>query len=133
MFFWPLGIFSFSGRGSFFVLSAPWHAESPPGPGTQVWALAEVRSSCSGGFEVTRPLGEGFRPPRAIQAHANPRTGLTNTRRLIQVQTNVRRLTCDIWDLECRQCLQTLLDDGKVKRMSGSSPGVDLVFHLSSY
>ena len=28
---------------------------------------------------------------------------------------NVRRLTYGIWDLECRQCRQTLLGDGKVK------------------
>ena len=99
----------------------------------QVWALAEVRSTCSGGLEVARPLGEGFRAPRAVQAHANPRTGLSDARRLIQVQTNVRRLTCDIWHLECRPGRQTLLDDGKVKRMSGSSPGVNLIFHLSSH
>ena len=45
VFFWPFGIFSFSGRGSFHV----WHAGSPPRPRTQVWALAEVRGACSGG------------------------------------------------------------------------------------
>ena len=25
---------------------------------------------------------------------------------------DVRRLSCDTWDLECRQCRQTLLGDG---------------------
>ena len=49
VFFWPFGILPSSGRGSFPVLSAPWHAESPPGPRTQVWVLAEVRGTCSGG------------------------------------------------------------------------------------
>ena len=35
------------------------------------------------GFKVARPLGEGFRARRAIQAPANPRTGLKRIRRLI--------------------------------------------------
>ena len=47
--FSPFGIFFLSGRGSFLVLSAPWHTGSPPGPHTQVWAPAEVRGPCSGG------------------------------------------------------------------------------------
>ena len=49
MFFWPVGIFFSFVRGSFLVLSAPWHARSPPGPRMQVWALAEVHGTCSGG------------------------------------------------------------------------------------
>ena len=49
VFFWPFSIFFSSGRGSFLVLSAPWNAGSPPGPRTQVWALAEVRGTSSGG------------------------------------------------------------------------------------
>ena len=116
--FWPFGIFFSSDRGSFLVLSAPWHAGSSAGPRTQVLALVEVRGTCSGGskwqlrsgrdsehvelsrpkkthvqeecptahiqvkgmsddshVKVASPLGEGFRARRAIQAHANPRTG----------------------------------------------------------
>ena len=46
--FWPFGIFLSSGRASFLVLSAPWHAGSSPGPRKQVWALAGVRGTCSG-------------------------------------------------------------------------------------
>ena len=51
VFFWPIGIFFSSDRGSFLVLSALWYAGSPPGPRGQVWALAEVRGTCSGGFK----------------------------------------------------------------------------------
>ena len=118
VFFLPFGIFSSSDRGSFLVFSPPSHAWSPPEPHTNVWALAEVRGTCSGGskwqlrsgrdsehvelsrpkkthvqeecptahiqvkgmsddshVKVASPLGEGFRARRAIQAHANPRTG----------------------------------------------------------
>ena len=46
-----------SGRGSFLVLSDPWHAGSPPGPLAQVWALAEVRGTCSGGSKWQVPTG----------------------------------------------------------------------------
>ena len=49
VFFWPFGIFFSLGRGSLFMLSAPWHAESPLGLRTQVWALAEVRGTRSSG------------------------------------------------------------------------------------
>ena len=49
VFCWPFGIFFFSGRGHFLVFSAPWHPASPPGPVAQVWALAEVRGTCSEG------------------------------------------------------------------------------------
>ena len=47
--FGPSAFFFSSGCGSFLVLSAPWHAGSPPEPRAQVWALAEVRGTCSGG------------------------------------------------------------------------------------
>ena len=56
MFYWPFGIFISSGRASFLVLSAPWHVGSPPGPRTQVWALAEVRDTCSGGQSAVEPV-----------------------------------------------------------------------------
>ena len=63
---WPFGIFFSSGRGSFLILSAPWHAESPPehqgarvGPGRYPWHGLW-------GFKVARPHGEAFRARRAI-------------------------------------------------------------------
>ena len=74
VFFWPFGTFFSSGRGSLLVLSAPWHAGSPPGPHTQVWALAEVRARAPGVQSGKSPRGGGFRARRAIQAHANPST-----------------------------------------------------------
>ena len=49
------------------------------------------------GFKVASPLGKGFRARRAIQALAHPR--------------KVKRMSgvsCDIWDLECHQCRQTI-------------------------
>ena len=49
VFFSPFDIFFSSGRGSFFVLSAPWYTGSPPGPHTQVWTLAEAHGTWSGG------------------------------------------------------------------------------------
>ena len=72
VFFRPFGIFFSSGRGSFLVLSAPWHAGSPPGPRTQVWALAEVRATCSGGSKSQVRLGrdsEHVEPSRLLQTH----------------------------------------------------------------
>ena len=102
--FWPFGIFFSSSRGSFLVLLAPWHAGSPPGPRTQVWAPAEVRGTCSGGSKWQVRSGrdsEHVEPSRCMQTHVQ-----------------VKRMSdgsCDIWDLECRQCRQTLLGDGKVK------------------
>ena len=77
--FWPFGIFLFSVHGSYLVLSALWHAESPPGPLTQVWALAEVRGTCSGGSKSHVYSGrdsEHVEPSRSLQT----RTGLKNVR-----------------------------------------------------
>ena len=82
-YFGTSAFFFSSGRGSFLVLSATWHAGSPPAHHAQLWALAEVRGTCSGGFKVASPLGEGFRARRAIQLHANSRTGKKNVRRLM--------------------------------------------------
>ena len=45
------------GRGSFLVLTAPWDAESLPGPSTQVWALAEVRARVLGVQSGKSPRG----------------------------------------------------------------------------
>ena len=74
LFFWPSGIVFASGRGSFLVLSAPWHARSPPGPLTQVWALAEVRGTWSGGSKWHVRSGrhsEHVEPSRPMQTHVH--------------------------------------------------------------
>ena len=64
------GFFFSSGRGSFHVLSAPWRTGSPRELHTELWDPAKVRGTCSWGLKMARPLGEGFRARRAIQAHA---------------------------------------------------------------
>ena len=72
VFFWTIGISFSSGRGSFLVLSAPWHAGSPPGPRAQVWALVEVRGTCSGGSKRQIPSGrdsEDVEPSRSMKTH----------------------------------------------------------------
>ena len=72
VFFWSIGIYFSSGRGSFLVLSAPWHAGSPPGYRAQVWALAEVRGICSGGSKWQVPTGsdsDHVEPARPTQTH----------------------------------------------------------------
>ena len=97
VFFSPFGTFFSSGRGSFLVPSAPWHTGSPPGPRTQVWALAEVRGTCSGGSKWQVRSGrdsEHVEPSRCMQTH-------------VQVK-RVSGVSCDIWDRECPQCRQTL-------------------------
>ena len=103
VFFWHFAIFFSSGRGSFFVLSAPWRAGRPPGPRAHVWALAEVRGTCSGGSKWQVPSGRDSK-------HVEPS-------RCIQTQEQVKIMSdgsCDIWDLECHHCRQTVLGDGKV-------------------
>ena len=80
-----------SGRGSSLVLWAPWHAGSPPEQ--QVWTLADIRSTCSGGSNSHVPTGsdsEHVGLSRPLQTH-------------VQVQT-MSDGSCDIWDLDCRQC-----------------------------
>ena len=71
---WPFGSVFFSGPGSFLVLSAPWHAGSPPGPLTQVGALAEGRGTCSGGSKWhvhSRRHSEHVEPSRSMQTHVH--------------------------------------------------------------
>ena len=75
VFFWHMAFFFSYGRGSFLVLSAPWHSWSPPehhgasvGPGRRPWHVLW-------GFKVATPHGEAFRARRAIQALASSRTG----------------------------------------------------------
>ena len=87
----------------------------PRGPSAQVWALAEVRGTCSGGSKSHVPSGrhsEDVEPSRPLETHGQVKRmsdcSCTSSK-------NVRRLTYGIWDLECRQCRQTLLGDGKVK------------------
>ena len=69
-------LFFCSGRGSFLVLSAPGRAGSPPkhhgasvGPDRGPWHVLWE-------FKVASSNGEAFRARRAIQVHANRRTGL---------------------------------------------------------
>ena len=66
-------------------------------------ALAEVRGMCSGGSKSKVTTGrpsEHVEPSRSMQTH---------------VQVNkMSDGSCDTWDLECRQCRQILLGDGKV-------------------
>ena len=76
-------LFSSSDRGSFLVLSAPGHAGSQPehhgatvGPDRGPWHVLW-------GFKVASNHGEAFRARRAIQAYANPLTGLKKVRRLM--------------------------------------------------
>ena len=98
VFFWHFGILFSSGRESFLVLSAPWHAGSPPGhhgaslgPGRGPWHVL-------GGSKWQIPTGsdsEHVQPSRPMQTHVQ-----------------VKRMSdgsCDIRDLECHQCRQTIL------------------------
>ena len=70
--YWHIGIFFSSGRGSFLVLSVPWHTGSPPehhgvsvSPGRRPWHVLW-------GFKVESAHGEAFRARRAIQAPPKP-------------------------------------------------------------
>ena len=108
--FWHFVIFFFPGRWSFLVLSAPWHAGSPPGHHGASLALPEVRDTCSMGSKWQVPTGRHsnhVEPSRPMQTH-------------VQVK-KMPDGSCDMWDLDCRQCRQTLLGDGNVERMSGVS------------
>ena len=84
VFFFAHRHFFSSGHGSFLVLSAPAHAGSPPehlGPSV---GLGRGPWQVLWGFKVERNHGEAFRARRAIQAHANPCTGLKkNVRRFM--------------------------------------------------
>ena len=86
----------------------------------QVWALAEVRGTCSG-------VQSGKSPRGVIPSMYSHPGQCKPTYRLKECPTahlQVKRMSdssCDIWDLECRQCRQILLGDGKVKRMSDGS------------
>ena len=91
-----------------------------PDTTAQVWALAEVRGTCSG-------VQSGKSPRGVIPSMYSHPGQCKPTYRLKECPTahlQVKRMSdssCDIWDLECRQCRQILLGDGKVKRMSDGS------------
>ena len=75
MCFSHVGIFFFLGPR---VVSRARLGDTPgarPNTMAQVWALAEVRGTCSGGSKSQVNHGEAFLARRAMQAHANPRTG----------------------------------------------------------
>ena len=83
------------------ALGSVAHRE-PPGTNTQVWAPAEVRGTCSGGWKWHVRSGrhsEHVEPSRPMQTHVH-NTSLTGWK--------MSDVSCDIWDLECHQCLQTL-------------------------
>ena len=64
----------------------------------QVWALADVRGTCSGGSKSEVPTGrhsEHVGPSRPLQTHV-----------LVKITSDG---SCDIWDFECHRCRQTLL------------------------
>ena len=98
-----------SGRGSFLVLSAV-AAGSPPGHHGASLAPAEVRGTCSRGSKWQISAGSD-------SEHVEPS-------RPMQTYVQVKRMSdgaCDFWDVEYRQCRQTLLGDGKVKIFSDGS------------
>ena len=71
-FFYPSAFFSLPVAGRSSCSRAPWHAGSPPGPRAQVWALAEVRGTCSGDSKWQVPTGrdsEHVEPSRPLQTH----------------------------------------------------------------
>ena len=71
-----MGIFCSSARGSFLLLSVTGHEGGLGEHWVQVWALAKVRGTCSGGLKsrkLVNNLGIAFRPARANQAYANPK------------------------------------------------------------
>ena len=71
-FFYPSAFFSLPVAGRSSCSRAPWHAGSPPGPRAQVWALAEVRGTCSGDSKSHVCSGrhsEHVEPSRPLQTH----------------------------------------------------------------
>ena len=69
-----LAHFFSSGRGYVVVPSAPWHTGGLPGPHTQVWVLAEVCGTCSGGSKWHVRSGrhsEHVGPSRPIPTHVH--------------------------------------------------------------
>ena len=98
VFFHPSAFFSLTAAGLFPCSQLCGAQGVCPDTTVHVWALAEVRGTYSGGSEWQIPTGsdsEHVEPSRPMQTHVQ-----------------VRRMSdspCDIWDLECCQCRQTLL------------------------
>ena len=70
VFFSPFETFSSSVHESLLVLSAPWHRSSPSVSHTQVWAPAEVRGTCFGGWKRhvrSARHSEHVEPSRSMQ------------------------------------------------------------------
>ena len=79
--FLHIGIFSLPAAGHSSCSRLRGTQGARPNTTAQVWVLAEVRGMCAGGLKPHH--GEAFRARRAIQAHANPRTGEKHVRRLM--------------------------------------------------
>ena len=74
--FFRTSAFSLLAAGLFYISalgSAARTQGARPNTKAQVWALAEV--ALRWGVKVASNHGEAFRARRAIQVHANPRTG----------------------------------------------------------
>ena len=86
------------------VLSAPGHARSPPElHGASVGSGRGSRHAFSGDSKSLVTTGrhsEHVEPFRPMQTHVQDKT--------------ISDGSYGIYDIECRQCRQTLLDDGKV-------------------
>ena len=96
-----------SGRGSFLVLSAPWHAGGPPGPRAQVWALAEVRSTWPGGSKWQVPSGRD-----SEHVEPGPCKPKYRLKKCPTAHVKVKRMSdgsCDTWDLQCRHIVRHYL------------------------
>ena len=122
--FLALRYFSLPAEGLFSCSRLRGTQGARPDITVQVWALAEVRGTCSGGSKWQVPTGsdsEHVEPSRPMQTHVQVKECQTAH---VQVKRMSDGSSCHIWDPECRQCRQTLLGDGKVKRMfDGSCTG----------
>ena len=101
-FFGPSAFFPFRPRVFSCALGSVARRE-PVGTPRASWALAEILGTCSGGSKCQVPSGRDSK-------HVEPS-------RCIQTQEQVKIMSdgsCDIWDLECHHCRQTVLGDGKV-------------------
>ena len=97
-FFGPSAFFSLPAAGLFSCSRVRGTQEARRNTRVQVWALADIRGTCSGVSKPHVPTGrhsEHVGPSRPLQTH-------------VQVQ-RMYNDSCDIWDLECHQCRQTLL------------------------
>ena len=78
VFFWPLTFFSLPAAGLSSCSRFLWYARSPPRPLTQVWVLAKVRGTCSGGskWQVRSARdSEHVEPSRPMKTHVHNSCG----------------------------------------------------------